>query len=79
LNLQRQRWNSLERFSKWKEIFYCQNALGYSPLTALAAGVVTHDQGCQIFLGPNYQNGIKYTKCPQNIPNGHKIFPMAIK
>jgi hypothetical protein len=21
----------------------------------------------------------KYTKWPQNIPNGHKIFPMAIK
>jgi hypothetical protein len=21
----------------------------------------------------------KYTKLPQNIPNGHKIFPMALK
>jgi hypothetical protein len=36
-------------------------------------------QGCQIFIGPKYQNGGKYTKFPQNIPNGHKIFPMAIK
>jgi hypothetical protein len=36
-------------------------------------------KGCQIFLGPKYQNGDKYTKLPQNIPNGHKIFPMAIK
>jgi hypothetical protein len=36
-------------------------------------------QGCQICLGPNYQNGDKYTKLPQNIPNGHKIFPMSVK
>jgi hypothetical protein len=36
-------------------------------------------QGCQIFLGPKYQNGEKYTKLPQRIPNGHKIFPMAVK
>jgi hypothetical protein len=37
-------------------------------------------QGCHIFLGPKYQNGRrKYTKLPQNIPNGHKIFPMAVK
>jgi hypothetical protein len=21
----------------------------------------------------------KYTKLPQNIPNGHKVFPMAVK
>jgi hypothetical protein len=44
------------------------------------------DQGCQIFLGTPYQNGenryqitINYTKWPQNIPNGCKIDPMAIK
>jgi hypothetical protein len=30
-------------------------------------------QGCQIFLGTIYQNGEKYTKLPQNIPNGYKI------
>jgi hypothetical protein len=36
-------------------------------------------QDCQIFLDPKYQNGEKYTKLPQNIPNGNKIFPMAIK
>jgi hypothetical protein len=36
-------------------------------------------QGCQIFLGPKYQNGEKYIKLPQNVSNGHKIFPMAIK
>jgi hypothetical protein len=36
-------------------------------------------QGCQIFLGPKYQNVGKYTKLPQNIPNGHNIFPMAVK
>jgi hypothetical protein len=35
--------------------------------------------GCQIFLGPKYQKGEKYTKLPQNIPNGYNIFPMAVK
>jgi phage tail sheath gpL-like len=30
-------------------------------------------QGCQIFLCAIYQNGEKYTKLSQNIPNGHKI------
>jgi hypothetical protein len=33
-------------------------------------------QGCQIFLGTTYQNGGKYTKWPQNIPNGHYIIPI---
>jgi hypothetical protein len=37
------------------------------------------DQGCQIFLGPTYQNGEKYIKLPQNIPNSNKIYKMAIK
>jgi hypothetical protein len=32
-------------------------------------------QGCQIFLGTRYRNGEKYTKRPQNIPNGYKIIP----
>jgi hypothetical protein len=41
--------------------------------------VLSDAQGCQIFLGPEYQNGENYTKLPQNIPNGHKIFPMAVK
>jgi hypothetical protein len=36
-------------------------------------------QGSQIFLGPKYQNGEKYTQLPQNVPNGHKIFPTAVK
>jgi hypothetical protein len=36
-------------------------------------------QGCQIFLGTKYQSGEKYTKLPQNIPNGPKIFPIAVK
>jgi hypothetical protein len=30
------------------------------------------EQGCQIFLGPKYQNG-------ENIPEYHKIYRMAIK
>jgi hypothetical protein len=33
----------------------------------------TMSRGCQIFLGPKYQNWEKYTKLPQNIPDGHKI------
>jgi hypothetical protein len=44
--------------------------------------VAGFDQGCQIFLGPKYQNGGKYTKLPQNIPsglNGRKIDQMVIK
>jgi hypothetical protein len=40
---------------------------------------LAHEQGCQIFLGPKYQNGEKYIKLPQNIPKGHKIFLMAVK
>jgi hypothetical protein len=28
----------------------------------------------QIFLGAAHQNGEIYTKLPQNIPNGHKIY-----
>jgi hypothetical protein len=39
---------------------------------------VCRDQGCQIFLAPKNQNGEKYTKLPQNIPNGHKIIPITI-
>jgi hypothetical protein len=38
---------------------------------------VASSAGLPDFLGPKYQNGGKYTKLPQNIPNGHKIFPMA--
>jgi hypothetical protein len=30
-------------------------------------------QGCQIFPGTTYQNRGKYTKLPQNIPNGLQI------
>jgi hypothetical protein len=36
-------------------------------------------QGCQIFLGTTYQHGEKYTKLPQNVPNGHKKYQMAVK
>jgi hypothetical protein len=48
----------------------------HKPLDSKASCVA---QGCQIFLGTKYQNGEKYTKLPQNIPNGHKIFAMAVK
>jgi hypothetical protein len=37
------------------------------------------EQGCQIFLGTVYQNGEKYSKLPQNIPDVHKIYQMAEK
>jgi hypothetical protein len=36
-------------------------------------------QGCQIFLGPNIPNWEKYDKCRQTIPNGRKLYQMAIK
>jgi hypothetical protein len=32
-----------------------------------------------IYLGTTYQNGGKYTKCPQNVPNAFKIKKTAIK
>jgi hypothetical protein len=45
------------------------------------------NQVCHIFLGTTYQNGgggiyqrtPKFTKWPWNIPDGRKMFPMAIK
>jgi hypothetical protein len=40
---------------------------------------IGHRQGCQNFLSPKYQNGEKYTELSQNIPNGHRIFIMAVK
>jgi hypothetical protein len=36
-------------------------------------------QGCQIFLCTTYQNEINTPKWPQYIPNGQKIFQMAVK
>jgi hypothetical protein len=36
-------------------------------------------QGCQIFLGTTYQNGKKYTKLPQNVPDGHTMYHFAAK
>jgi hypothetical protein len=35
--------------------------------------------GLPDFFGTKYQNGEKYTKRPQNISIGHKIFPIAVK
>jgi hypothetical protein len=35
--------------------------------------------GLPDFSWHNIPKREKYTKCPQNIPNGHKIFPMAVK
>jgi hypothetical protein len=35
--------------------------------------------GLPDFFGTKYQNVEKYTKLPQNIPKGHKIFTMAVK
>jgi hypothetical protein len=36
-------------------------------------------QGCNIFMGKTYQNGGKYAKLPLNIPNGRKIYQMAVQ
>jgi hypothetical protein len=35
-------------------------------------------QECKMFLGKTYQNIKEYTKWPQNIRKGHKIYHMAI-
>jgi hypothetical protein len=40
---------------------------------------ITAAQGCQILFSTRYQNGKRYTKYPQNIPNGHKIYQITIK
>jgi hypothetical protein len=44
-----------------------------------SAVICEPSQGCQMFLGTWYQNRIKCTKWTQNVPNGHRIFPMPIK
>jgi hypothetical protein len=52
-----------------------------------AAAVAIAHRGCQIFLRATYKNGKYVPKLPQNIPNvhkicipnGHKIYQMAIK
>jgi hypothetical protein len=68
----------------FKKLFEENNHLigGTSPnlvtLSAQQLSIAASVQGCQIFLGPKYQNREKYTKLPQNIPNGHKVFPMAV-
>jgi hypothetical protein len=61
----------LSRFSTLKVFVTTQKMGGRSDAAAWA-------QGCQIFFGTTYQNGEKYTKQPQNVPNGHKIYHMAV-
>jgi hypothetical protein len=41
--------------------------------------IASLEQGCQILLGATYQNGGKYTKLPQNTPNVHKVYQIAVK
>jgi hypothetical protein len=42
--------------------------------------VISHEnQGCQIFLDPNTPKWEKYTKGPQTIPNGQKLYQNALK
>jgi hypothetical protein len=36
-------------------------------------------QGCQIFLGTSYQNGVKYTKNTKGIPKLRQLIPNVIK
>jgi hypothetical protein len=36
-------------------------------------------QGCQIFLVTTYQNGEDMPNIHKSIPNGHKMYPMAVK
>jgi hypothetical protein len=37
------------------------------------------DQRCQIFLGETHRKGKIYSKWPQRIPNGRKIYQMTVK
>jgi hypothetical protein len=39
----------------------------------------TQLQGCQIFLGPNIPKRELYTKWPQTVPNGHKLYQLIKK
>jgi hypothetical protein len=39
----------------------------------------SQQQGCQILLGATYQNGENFTKWPQNMPNDHETYQMAMK
>jgi hypothetical protein len=48
-------------------------------LKTQSAMLVADDQGCQIFRGPNIPKREKYTKLLQTIPNGHKLYKIAVK
>jgi hypothetical protein len=62
--------------------------MGYKKVSFTTTGLADFfQQGCQIFLGPKYQNGEKYTRLPQNtytkwpwnISNARKTDQMVIK
>jgi hypothetical protein len=48
-------------------------------LTTSADVARTYNAGLPDFSWFKIPKQGKYTKLPQNIPNGHKIFPMAVK
>jgi hypothetical protein len=41
--------------------------------------VMLEVRAARFLLVQNTKTGKKYTKLPQNIPKGNKIFPMAVK
>jgi hypothetical protein len=57
----------------WRRFFYVLVGFHKLLMKDLTICHCSH-QGCQIFLGPKYQNGETYTQIPQNIPNGLKIY-----
>jgi hypothetical protein len=87
-------WAKLVRVNQTKPIFWNavtgprprQQVVSYrqrlSNLTVYIlrrARLLPSQQGCQIFLGTKYQNGKKYTKLPQTVPNAHKLEQKTLK
>jgi hypothetical protein len=64
------KWNF---FRMLKSTFWIRNLFWIYILNSqFVASVANHRQGCQIFIGPRYQNR-------KNVPNEHKMYQMVIK
>jgi hypothetical protein len=62
--------SSLPSSSQWRSL---ENSVNF------VCTYVCMYQGCQIFLGPNIPKCKKYTKWPQTLPKGHKLYQMAVR
>jgi hypothetical protein len=54
------------------------NEKGFKSVIDMRAISMSVIQGCQIFVGTTFQNGGKYIKSPQNLPNGYKVYELAV-